>query len=133
MDGQSNLHSMQHQLNRVMAALVLASFILVSCSSSTMITSNPTGAKLFINDMAVGTTPYTYSDTKIVGTTNYVRLEAEGYETLRTSFSRNEDVDVGAVIGGIFVLIPFLWTMKYQPMHHYELAPKKSGSDRDKD
>jgi len=58
-----------------------------------------------------------------VGSTNTVRLEKEGYETLNTSFSRNEEADVGAIIGGILVLIPFLWTMKYKPVHNYEMIP----------
>jgi hypothetical protein len=52
-----------------------------------------------------------------------VKLEKEGYEDLNTSFSRTEQVDVGAIIGGLFFWIPFLWTMKYNPMHTYELMP----------
>lgn len=73
--------------------------------------------------MNVGKTPYRHSDTKIVGSTTSVRLELEGYEALNTSFSRDETVDVGAIIGGLFVLVPFLWTMKYDPIHNYELTP----------
>ncbi|MBE0655835.1 MAG: PEGA domain-containing protein, partial [Bacteroidales bacterium] len=77
----------------------------------------------YINDEPLGRTPYTYTDTKIVGSTNIVRLELEGYEPLYTSFSRNEEVDPGAIIGGILVWVPFLWTMKYKPSHFYELKP----------
>lgn len=101
-----------------LAALIL----LESCASSTVIQSNPTGAKLYLNSNYVGTTPYRHTDTKIVGTTTYVRLEKEGYEPLTTSFSRDEQADAGAIIGGIFLLFPFLWTMKYDPSHTYELA-----------
>lgn len=104
--------------------LVLAtSILLASCSSTTMITSSPSGAKVFLNGEAVGTTPYKYSDTKIVGATTTVKLEKGGYETLNTSFSRSEKADVGAIIAGCFVLVPFLWTMKYNPEHNYELPP----------
>ena len=71
----------------------------------------------------VGTTPYDHTDTKIVGSVTTVRLEKEGYETLNTSFARNEEADVGAIIGGIFILVPFLWTMRYKPSHMYELTP----------
>ena len=52
-----------------------------------------------------------------------LRLEMDGYEPLQTMLTRNEQVDVGAVIGGIFFLFPFLWTMKYNPTHLYELRP----------
>lgn len=110
----------QHQL----LPFALASLILLeSCTSSTVIQSRPTGAKLYLNNALVGTTPYTHSDTKIVGATTDIRLQKEGYEPLITSFSRNEQADAGAIVGGIFLLFPFLWTMKYNPDHLYELRP----------
>tara|TARA_B100000795_G_scaffold200818_1_gene154593 strand:+ start:299 stop:616 length:318 start_codon:yes stop_codon:yes gene_type:complete len=52
-----------------------------------------------------------------------VRLEKDGYETFNTNICRNEEADVGAIIGGIFFLVPFLWTMKYKPTHTYDLTP----------
>ncbi len=57
-----------------------------------------------------------------MGTTTTVRLEKEGYKSLYASFSRDELADAGAIIAGVFVLIPFLWTMKYKPLRTYELA-----------
>lgn len=110
-------------------SLVLAGAILfASCSSSTLIQSNPSGAKVYLNGEYAGVTPYTHTDTKIVGSSTQVRLEKEGYETLNTAFSRNEDADVGAIIGGIFFLFPFLWTMKYKPVRTYELVPSGNAS-----
>lgn len=107
-----------------MASVVLAGAILFSsCGSSTMIQSSPGSAKLYLNGETVGNTPYTYRDSKIVGSTTTVKLEKEGYETLNTSYSKNEEADVGAIIGGIFFLFPFLWTMKYKPSRTYELIP----------
>jgi hypothetical protein len=94
-----------------------------------MIQSNPSGVKVYLNGEPVGTTPYTHRDTKIVGSTTTVKLKKEGYAPLNTSFSRNEEVDVGAIIGGVFVLVPFLWTMKYKPIHIYELTPS-SGNEQ---
>jgi hypothetical protein len=100
-----------------------ASVLFSSCASTTMIQSIPSDAKLYINGEPMGTTPYPYTDTKIVGSTNDVKLEKEGYEPLYTFFSRDEEVDVGAIIGGLFVWVPFLWIMKYKPIHTYELNP----------
>lgn len=110
------------------ASLVLAGAILfTSCASTTMIHSTPVGAKLYLNGESVGTTPYQYSDTKILGSTTIVKLQKEGYEDFNTSFSRNEKADAGAIIGGIFVLVPFLWTMKYKPNRTYEMIPLANG------
>lgn len=63
------------------------------------------------------------TDTKIVGSTTTVRLEYPGYETTTGTISRNEEFDVGACIGGVFLLFPFLWIQKYKPIHTFELRP----------
>jgi uncharacterized protein YceK len=110
---------------RVISLLLAICILLSGCASTTMIHSIPDGAKVYLNEELAGTTPYLHSDTRIVGSTTRVRMEKEGYETLHTSFSRDEEVDAGAIIGGIFFLVPFLWTMKYKPAHTYELVPLK--------
>ncbi len=108
---------------RTVSLFLAATLLLSSCSSYTLIQSEPAGARLYINGERVGNTPYTHYDTKIVGSVNNVRLEKEGYQPLQTAFSRDEEVDFGAIIGGLFFLFPFLWTMKYKPAHTYELVP----------
>jgi hypothetical protein len=113
---------MKKQIQKTLL-VICSGAIITSCASSTMINSVPNGAKLYIDGERVGTTPYRHSDTKIVGSITDVKLEKEGYESFNASFSRNEQVDAGAVIGGLFFFIPFLWTMKYKPSHNYELTP----------
>jgi hypothetical protein len=109
---------------RAVTSLSLSGAVLFSsCSSTTVLQSMPTGARVYVDGQAVGTTPYRHSDTKIVGSTTSVRMEQEGFETVNTSFSRDEQADVGAIVGGVFLLVPFLWTMKYNPVHSYELKP----------
>jgi len=105
-------------------ALFLAILVLLSsCSSATVIQSNPPGAKLYIDGQPVGKTPYVHRDMKIVFSRTDIRLEAEGYETLNEEIEKNERLDGGALVGGLFFYIPFLWIMKYNPTHYYELTP----------
>ncbi|MFN4081338.1 MAG: PEGA domain-containing protein [Saprospiraceae bacterium] len=94
-----------------------------ACSSTTVINSQPPGARVYIDGTSVGTTPYSHTDTKIVGSATHVRLTMEGYEDVNTQFYRNEQADPGAIIAGIFLLFPFLWTMKYYPARSYTLKP----------
>ncbi len=108
---------------RLLSGLLAGLILIESCASSTVIQSNLSGAKVYLNSAYVGNTPYTHTDTKIVGATTYLRLEKEGYQSLNTAFARNEQADIGAIIGGVFLLVPFLWTMKYNPDRMYELAP----------
>jgi len=110
-------------ITKVIALMLAGSLLISSCASTTMIQSNPDGAKVYLNGESVGKTPYAHTDTKIVGSVNNIRLEKEGYEPFYTSFSRDEEVDVGAIIGGLFIWVPFLWTMKYKPTHTYEMIP----------
>jgi hypothetical protein len=108
-------------------AITLGAF--AGCASSTVLQTQPPGARVSINGMLVGQTPYTMSDTKIIGSTTSVRFEYPGYAPLDVMISRNEEVDVLPLIGGIFLLVPFLWVMKYQSMHLYTLqAPGAPGA-----
>ena len=110
---------------RVIAGATAFCF-LQACSSTTIIQSQPSGAKLYLNGEPAGTTPYTLTDTKIVGSTTNVRLEMPGFESTTGVFARNEEFEVGACIGGVFLLFPFLWIMKYKPTHTFELKPLAS-------
>lgn len=97
--------------------------LFAGCTSTTLIQSTPVKAKVYIDGMFVGETPYTYSDTKIVGSSLMLKLEKEGYKPLVANITKDEEVDVAAVVGGFFFMVPFLWTMKYKPVHMYELKP----------
>lgn len=115
--------SMKKLIIKLVALILSTSFLLSGCASTTVFQTTPSGAKIYINDELAGNTPYTYSDTKIVGTTTIVKIKAEGYEDFNYVLKRNEEVNVGAIIGGILVLFPFLWVMDYKPMHTFELVP----------
>ncbi len=96
--------------------------LLCSCASTTQIRSTPPGANLFIEGEKLGQTPYSYTDTHIVGSVVHAKMTKSGYEDLNVSFSRSEEADVGAIIGGVLAFVPFLWTMKYKPGHSYEMV-----------
>src|SRR5258708_3605248 len=106
---------------RFISAVTLLS--LASCASTTVIQSQPSGPRLFLNGEPGGPPPYTMTDTKIVGSATTVRLEYPGFEPLNGAISRNEEFEVGACIGGVLILFPFLWIMGYKPAHTFELRP----------
>lgn len=92
---------------RNFALLVVGLITLASCASTTVINSVPQGAAVYINQSRVGTTPYTYSDTKILGSVTPITLKLDGYEDFHVMLTRNERVDAGAIVGGIFFLDSF--------------------------
>lgn len=111
----------QKTARSVIALTMLLAFGIAACASSTVIRTNVPGARVYLNGMYAGSTPFMMTDTKIVGSTTHVRVEADGFEPIETVITRNEVFDVGACIGGVLVLVPFLWIMGYQPDHFYEL------------
>jgi hypothetical protein len=107
-------------------ALVLTMAVFgTACSSTTLVQSSDPAAKIYIDDEYKGTGSASHSDTKIIGSTTYVKLKKDGCETQSYSFSRNEEFDAGACAGGVFLLFPFLWIQKYRPVHSYEFSCQK--------
>lgn len=119
----------KNPLLKVMAAVTMVSFA-AGCTSTTVIKSNPPGAKLFLNGEPVGKTPYTMTDTKIIFTTTSVRLEKPGYEPYNATITRSEEFDVLPFCGGFFTFVPvtWLWMLKYRPEHTYELERRGGGA-----
>ena len=104
---------------------------LVSCASTTTIKAiDQSGSvdkdvKIYMDGTYQGKGEVLYSDTKIVGSTTTVNLKKEGCRSSSHSLSRTEQLQVGALIAGIFVWVPLLWIMGYNPMHSYEFECDK--------
>ena len=95
--------------------------LLCSCASTTEINSIPSGANVYIGKEKVGQTPYTYRDTRIIGSDVSLKLTKFGHEDFKVVFSRDEEADVVPIVSGVFLFVPLLWAMKYKPERTYEL------------
>jgi hypothetical protein len=110
----------------LVGAITLGAF--TGCASTTVIQTQPPGARVTINGMVVGQTPYVLTDTKIVSSTTPIHFDYPGYAPLDVVLVRNEELDVLPLIGGFFTLfVTWLWIMKYQPMHVFQLQPPGPG------
>jgi len=101
--------------------LICLSLLLIgACSSTTIIKTSDPDARIFVNGEYIGVGEATYSDKKVAFSNNSVTLKKSGCEPVSYSFRRNEKPDAGAIVGGIFVTIPFLWVTEYKKEHNYE-------------
>ncbi|MDP4277108.1 MAG: PEGA domain-containing protein [Bacteroidota bacterium] len=106
-----------------LVVLCLISTLLTGCGSTTLIRSVPSGAKVYMNGEPVGVTPYEHYDTKIINSRTNFKLVMDGYKDLDFTLTRNEDLNVGALIGSCFFFpVPLLWIMDYKPIHTYEMT-----------
>lgn len=109
---------------RSIPVFLALALLVAGCSSTTLIQSTPGKAKVYLDGTLVGETPYRHTDARIVGSSMTVRLVKDGYDPLMCTITKDEEIDVEAVVGGIFVAVPLLWCMRYQPVHAYELKPE---------
>jgi uncharacterized membrane protein len=93
-----------------------------------MITSEPRGAKVFVNGAYVGKTPLAWSDTKPSLTCTPLKLQKNGYEDFEGFLCKDEELNVGALIGGMFCWPVWIWAYKYFPEHHYILKTMQNDS-----
>ncbi len=98
---------------------------IIGCSSTTVIRSTDSQAKIYVDGEFKGKGQYTHTDSKTIGSVTSVRLEKEGCEPMNFNFARNEEFDAGACAGGVFFLVPFLWVQKYKAERTYEYVCEK--------
>jgi len=121
---------MKGQLLIIIMFFVVVS-ILSSCMSSTVINTEPEGADVYINGMLAGQTPVVMADQKLSMSVTYIKLEKDGYLPLETYIERDEKIDIGAAIAGVFLYYPWLWIFEYNPYHNYILIPDDNATQSD--
>ncbi|MBN1925122.1 MAG: PEGA domain-containing protein [Prolixibacteraceae bacterium] len=122
--------------NRTLAIAISGILLFSGCASTTMIDSYPTGAKLYLDGEPVGTTPYSMTDEKIIGSCTSVKIQKEEFNPFYTDICRDEEPNYKALVGGLFFWPIWFWAMGYKPSHIYELVPagsKQAGIESDED
>ena len=100
--------------------LLAGFFFLSGCTSTTLIRSNPPGARVQVDGRPLGETPYLYTDMAVAGTIRTVTLKKEGYKD-HNAYIRREKFSVPNLIGGIFLIVPFVWILEYPPQYNFEM------------
>ncbi len=103
-----------------LVALIAAFFFLSGCACTTLIKSNPPGAKVQVDGKPVGETPHFYTDMAVAGTTRAVTLKKEGYKDYN-GYIKREKFSVPILIAGIFLIVPFVWILEYPPQYNSEM------------
>lgn len=108
--------------------ILLAAVLCTACTSSTVIRSSDPSSRIYVNGEYMGTGEAYYSDEKVAFSRNKVEIRKEGCRTDYHSFRRSEEADIGAIVGGIFLTVPFLWVTEYKPYRNYEYSCQSSAA-----
>lgn len=94
-----------------------------SCSSTTIIKSTDVNAQIKVNGKSSSTGTHIHSDRKVAWLgKNRVVISKKGCADQNFVFKRNEELDVGALVFGIFLIVPLVWVMQYKAVHEYEFT-----------
>ena len=110
---------------KLTSLIAVAALVASGCASSTVIRSNPPGAKIYIDGQYLGTEPVTQKDTAILGSSKSILLKKEGYRDAHGTI-RKEEVKAGPLVAGIIFTIPLLWVMGYPSEYTFELEERTS-------
>ncbi len=106
--------------------MILGSILFVSCSSYTVITSEPQDANVYADNNYIGKTPVIYKDYKPALSSTPIRIEKEGYQTTYTYIQKDGSLNTGSLIGGFFFMPAWIWILGYPPQYHFILQPGDS-------
>ncbi len=108
------------------AAVSLVILCCLGCGESTLIRTRPEGARLWMNDHYVGTTPVEYSCSRAkFSQPQRYRLELDGYQTSQGQLSRH--VHPGRIIGAGFSLgisMIFKRPVGFRDRYDFSLVPQ---------
>ena len=108
-------------MKKIISTLLIC--LIYSCSSTTIIKSTDKKAQIKINGTVLGTGTAIHTDRKVAWFgKNRVVISKEGCADQNYIFKRNEELDVGALIFGIFLIVPLVWIMQYEAVHEYEFT-----------
>lgn len=117
-------------------ALFLASLLLfTSCASSTTIGVIPRSveAEIYADGKYIGDAPAVLRDSKISGAGTMITIEAEGYEHYKAYIEKSDHINMGALVGGIFLVVPYIWIMGYEPYYEFYLTEEKHSDKSEND
>lgn len=108
---------------------ILLIFSILSCSSTTIIQSSDKSAQISVNGRLLGEGSVIHSDRKVAFFgKNRVKISKAGCSDQDHIFKRNEQLDVGALVFGLFLIVPLAWLMQYRAVHNYEFVCQKKAA-----
>lgn len=109
---------------------ILLIALLTGCASTTTIKSTSPNAKIYADGKFLGEGSVAYSDKKVIGSHTVIEIKKDGFKDKFATISRSEQLNVGALVGGILLaptvvgLLFFLWVTDYDNYYVFDLEPE---------
>lgn len=101
-------------------ARILIPLFLISCSSTTVIRTTDPEAKIYVDDQFLGKGSVVHTDMKVSWSDTRIKVKKDGCKSENYVMTKDEELDVPALIFGVLTIVPILWVLKYKGLHNYE-------------
>lgn len=112
-------------MRRIAAAMIAIALIvsMFGCTTVVHIDSEPSGARVSVNGVPTGKTPYTQEMSDFIFNSYDVLIELDGY--IAYSGNLKKEFKADAFIAGWFLgFWPWLWTTGPKPAYYFELVER---------
>ena len=108
---------------RGVALALLVSFV-IGCSHTTRITTEPEGARVYVNGVSPGQAPTMYQSRSGIPATYHVKITMPGYENIETmiSSSYRADLSLLLLIPGI---VPYFFSARLEDSYTFPLVSEQ--------
>ena len=113
-------------MKKSLPLLIFGVVFFTSCASYTIITTEPQGANVYVDDYYIGKTPVVYKDYKPALSSTAIKIEKQGYRTIYTYIQKDGSINLTSLVGGFFFMPAWIWALGYPPQYSFTLQPGDS-------
>jgi hypothetical protein len=114
---------MKSAVLKSIAIFVICAIFLAGCATMVRIDSNVPGARVTVNDEFIGNAPAQTSLSDFDFNNYDVVISADGYRAYHGQLRK--EFKVGAFVGGLFLLFPWLWVYGPSPYQTFEIEKQQ--------
>lgn len=115
---------------KLLAIGLVFAFGLSACQHTTRMNTTPEGAEIYVNGIPIGETPVTYKSRSGFPQTYYVKIEKEGYKTLKDITIESQYRADESLVLLILGIVPYFFSARLEDQYIWHLIPeeKEQGS-----
>ena len=110
---------------------LIIAFIITNCSSTVMVTSKPSGAKVTVGGQQVGNTPASVERSNLAWTDHPIQITKKGYEPYSGSIQK-EAKAVPLIVGFLVCCPAMLWGYGPKEQFYVELSKTEKTDSKGK-
>jgi hypothetical protein len=112
-------------LARAVVFLMIGTLLFTGCASTSRMSSNPEGARVYVNGIYIGETPCVYRYRAGLPETYILEVRKPGYKTItNATLDRTLRADVSLALL-LLAIVPYFFSARLEDQYIFELEPEQ--------